>query len=278
MILSFNDHSGAVGMAVPYYHRLTGDAEANRAILHYEVYMRNYNINLWRIKSPYAFTALGSAMAVPLWAYKAIGGMTPKKSGEDFYFLQKLRKYGSLICWNKEKVYPEARFSDRVFFGTGPAMIKGRAGDWDSYPVYAYQLFDRIKETCDKFESLFTEDIQTPMDEFLTARFDDENIWKPLRKNSTVPEQFARACHNKVDGLRILQFLKQSQASSESTDEDNLMDFLGRYYPDESRDLVPEGKLSFNESDLMLLNNIRNFLVDKEEQYQKSKILLSHEQ
>ncbi len=92
-----------------------------------------------------SFTAIGSAMALPVKSYRAIGGMTPHKSGEDFYFLQKLRKFGKVLTWNKEKVYPEARYSDRVFFGTGPAMIKGRDGDWSSYPIYPFELFDEIK-------------------------------------------------------------------------------------------------------------------------------------
>ena len=90
VIDNFNHHPKATGMAVPYYHRLSGDEAVDRAILHYEIYMRNYSINLLRIGSPYSFTALGSAMACPVWAYKGVGGLTPKLSGEDFYFLQKL--------------------------------------------------------------------------------------------------------------------------------------------------------------------------------------------
>ena len=97
VIDSFQKFPKATALAVPYYHRLTDDDIANRAILHYEIYMRYYNINLLRIKSPYSFTALGSAIVLPVWAYRNIGGMTPKKSGEDFYFLQKLRKYGNMI-------------------------------------------------------------------------------------------------------------------------------------------------------------------------------------
>jgi cellulose synthase/poly-beta-1,6-N-acetylglucosamine synthase-like glycosyltransferase len=136
----------ASALAVPYYHRLTGSEAADRAILRYEIYMRCYAINLLRINSPYAFTALGSAIALTVKNYKSIGGITPKLSGEDFYFLQKLRKKARVLTWNSEKVYPAARFSDRVYFGTGPAMIKGAAGDWSSYPVYHHSRFEEIKQ------------------------------------------------------------------------------------------------------------------------------------
>ena len=180
---NFQKHPEAAALSVPYYHELTGDEEKDRAILRYEIYMRYYAINLWRIFCPYSFTAIGSAMALPVKSYRAIGGMTPHKSGEDFYFLQKLRKYGPVLTWNKEKVYPEARYSDRVFFGTGPAMIKSRDGDWSSYPIYPFELFDEIKETYDLLPDLFLKDVFTPMDDFIEEKFANQNIWQPLREN-----------------------------------------------------------------------------------------------
>jgi hypothetical protein len=235
---SFNSHTEAVAMAVPYYHPLVDEEEANKAMLRYEIYMRNYNIQLMRIKSPYAFTALGSAMVVPVWAYRAIGGMTPKKSGEDFYFLQKLKKYGNLLVWNNERVYPGTRFSDRVFFGTGPAMIRGRAGDWSSYPVYHQSFFNDIKNTYHQFHRLYEDpETPTPLDEFMEQVFGSGNPWKRIINNCRSREQFIRACHQKLDGLRILQYLKSSQAESGMRDDDCLqqnypVQFAGRKLDD----------------------------------------------
>jgi glycosyltransferase involved in cell wall biosynthesis len=205
----FRQKPEIIGLSNPYYHRLTGEEAKDRAILRYEIYMRNYALNLFRIDNPYRFTALGSAMATTVKNYKSIGGLTPKKSGEDFYFLQKLLKKGPLCVYNHRLVYPAARFSDRVFFGTGTAMIKGNYGDWSSYPVYEVSLFDQIRETCQKFEELFEHDLETPMDALLQVKANP--IWEKLRRNSRNPRQFARSCHEKVDGLRILQFLKSRQ-------------------------------------------------------------------
>ena len=197
----------AVALANPYYHKLTGKEAEDRAILRYEIYMRNYAINLFLIDSPYAFTALGSAIALPVSSYKAIGGLTPKLSGEDFYFLQKLRKFGNIAIHNTEKVYPVARFSDRVFFGTGPAMIKGNNGDWESYPVYHYSLFGDIKDTYNCFPRLFKGDCETPMVFFLQEQF-RENIWQALRENHKDEKHFIRACHEKIDGLKDIAISK----------------------------------------------------------------------
>jgi len=268
---NFNAHPEAVGLSVPYYHPLSGSESEDRAILRYEIYMRNYAINLWRIANPFNFTALGSAMALPVSSYRAIGGMTPKKSGEDFYFLQKLRKYGLLLTWNKEKVYPAARFSDRVFFGTGPAMIKGAAGDWNSYPVYHHKLFDIINNTYKKFDELYEKDVETPMDDFILNVLKQKNIWEPLRINAKTAKQFKRACRDKIDGLRILQFLKHTQSSMKMVDEDCLIDLFKSYYPDklEKLEILNEG-FNFDELSLEKLDEIRNMMVEIEESYQQN--------
>ncbi len=118
----FAHHEKAIALSNPYYHKLSGDNRLDRAMLRYEIYMRHYAVNMWRIGSPYNFTALGSAIAVPIRAYRKAGGITAKKSGEDFYFLQKLRKTGWICNYNTHNVYPGTRYSDRVFFGTGPAL------------------------------------------------------------------------------------------------------------------------------------------------------------
>ncbi|RLD49801.1 MAG: hypothetical protein DRJ05_20480, partial [Bacteroidetes bacterium] len=184
IVENFQEHPKAVALSIPYYHPLNEDPSANRQILHYEIYMRYYALNLWRIKSPYSFTAVGSAMALPVWSYKTIDGITPHKSGEDFYFLQKLRKYGVVLSWNREKVYPAARFSDRVFFGTGPAMIKGNQGDWSSYPIYPYRLFDKLGDFFNFFPKLFESEIETPLDDFISETFGHDGIWQQFRQNS----------------------------------------------------------------------------------------------
>jgi len=259
----------ALALSVPYYHQLTNDNAANRAILHYEIYMRYYAINLMRIKSPYNFTALGSAIVFPIWAYRKVGGITPKKSGEDFYFLQKLAKAGKVLIWNCEKVYPAGRFSDRVFFGTGPAMIKGNSGDWSSYPIYNYRLFDNIKKTYSLFPALFKKDVYTPLDGFIDDKFKEDNIWESLRNNSKNEESFVRACFEKIDGLRILQYLKSEHIGGKTTDEKNLVEFLHKFYKNEDfNSKIDIKEFSFEDSDIRVLDAVRDFLVEKEQEDQ----------
>ncbi|MCD4698846.1 MAG: glycosyltransferase [Bacteroidales bacterium] len=269
------EHNKAVALSVPYYHKLTGDKIKDRAILHYEIYMRYYAINLGRIENPYSFTAIGSAIALPVKAYKAIGGITPHKSGEDFYFLQKLRKYGEVLTWNKEKVYPAARYSDRVGFGTGPAMIKGRVGDWSSYPLYPFELFDEVKKTYDLFPSLFEKDVPTPMDEFNALKFNDQNIWQPLRENFKTRDKFVKACYHKIDAFRILQYLKWRNNGKKSNDEENLIFWLKYFYKDQVLNFSFDiSKISFTESPVEDLDQIRNTLANIEKKFQKVNVVI----
>lgn len=270
IIQNIRNNPEAYAISVPYYHKLSGNSELDRAMLRYEIYMRAYAVNMWRISSPYCFTALGSAIAFPVWAYRKVGGMTPKLSGEDFYFLQKIVKTGRLIHWNSEIVYPATRLSDRVFFGTGPALIKGIDGDWSSYPVYSYRLFDKIAATYKLFGELYKGNMETPLDDFLINRF-GELPWDKLRKNYKTSSHFMRACHEKIDGLRILQFLKDSQPPDEHISEASLTDILSLYkdqFQGQFSGLKPD--IRFEETPIDDLDLIRDFLFTIEQNYRKT--------
>lgn len=249
----FESEKKYVAVSNPYYHKLIGKEAEDRAVLRYEIYMRCYELNLRRIRSPYAFTALGSAMAVRVEAYRKIGGIAPKKSGEDFYFLQQLSKIGLVSTSNSVAVYPATRLSDRVFFGTGPALIKGIAGDWKSYPIYSPKLWDEIAEIYQSFEQTSKSTNQ----QFLSP----EDFQK-FRTNSKTDAQFMKFCHEKFDGLRILQYLKARHAENPQKDEIALREnFWTLDIP-----MALPADFSFQNSPVNLLEEIRKRLFEKAEE------------
>jgi hypothetical protein len=63
-------------------------------------------------------------MAVRRNAYLSQGGMNTRSAGEDFYFLQKFIEINKLFEIKTTAVYPSARMSNRVPFGTGRAMLE----------------------------------------------------------------------------------------------------------------------------------------------------------
>lgn len=278
---TINHHKEAAGLSVPYYHPLTGDEMTDRCVLRYEIYMRNFALNMLLIQNPYCFSAIGSGMACSARMYKKVGGLTPKMSGEDFYFVQKLRKAGNIIIDFDKVIYPASRFSDRVYFGTGPAMIKGRKGNWDSYPIYPQELFNDVKTTFSSIPALYVEEISTPMDTFLTSAFglnedEIEEIWQPLRINSPSVEQFTKAAMQKVDGLKILQYLKGSCDSIDEKNEERLSSFiLNNFQPDDSiMEALDQIKVKgFNTVPVTVLNLVRDFLFVMERKLQHKIVL-----
>jgi hypothetical protein len=230
LVAAFSRHPAACGIAARYHHPVTEDDEVTRAMLGYEIYMRFYALNLWRIRSPYAFTALGSAIALPVRVYRQLGGLTPRSSGEDFYFLQKLVKHGRVLHWSDAAVAPATRRSRRVPVGTGQAIVAACEGRHaDRYPLYPARLFDRVGRTTEAFPGLFVDSVTTPLDGFLREKTHTDDPWQPLRANHRSLERFVSACHERLDGLRILQYLKAEYRRAPSDDRATLLDWLGRH-------------------------------------------------
>lgn len=267
---NFAENPEFPAIAVPYYHPLTGDEARDRAILRYEFYMRNYAINLLRIGSPYGFTAIGSAMAMRAGALRKIGGITPLKSGEDFYLMQKFRKMTAIGLYNTECVYPAARYSSRVDFGTGPAMLKGSQGVWDSYPIFHYTLFEPIENTYRILNQLFTQDYHTPFLDFLQSNAKTEiSLWDSIRQNVKDLPHFIQAFHEKADGLRILQFLRTQQRQHEIlSDENVLFQNIMHWLPDETPAWMTSNFL-FKDLSVKQLDDVRNILFQYESQLRK---------
>lgn len=255
---SMNASPKASAMAVPYYHPLSGEEVVDRSLLRYECYMRYYLISLFEINNPYAFSALGSAMVFPMWAYKRVGGITPLQGGEDFYLMQKFCKTGRIILRTNALVRPQGRISARVPFGTGPAVGAGLELQKSKYPFFSKEGFDAIKDTYTMFPMLYELDKVTPMTDFLQHQLKEDDIWGSLRKNFRTRELFVKACAERVDGLRMLQFLKQYPSGDEC-----LLSFL-EYKG------IDVDDFSFEHSQIHRINEIRDGLFEMEQAYRDS--------
>ena len=119
----FLENLNAVGASIQFAHLYTSlPAKEKIAIVHYELFLRYYVNGLRLAQHPFAFHTIGSSMAVRNLAYQKQGGMNKRKAAEDFYFLQKVFVLGNFTEINSTCVYPSARISERVPFGTGKAV------------------------------------------------------------------------------------------------------------------------------------------------------------
>ncbi|MDR0763223.1 MAG: glycosyltransferase, partial [Bacteroidales bacterium] len=232
----FEQDSKILALTAPYYHLTDGfERHQQIAALRYEIYMRAYLINLYRSKHPYAFTAIGSGIVSTVKAYRKAGGLTPVKSGEDFYFIQKLFKIGKVDAWCNTVCNPSIRASGRVFFGTGPAISKGLVNDWKSYPIYPFSLFEDICSIYKGFDRLWQQSaaVITNASATVAARakpiicedITEYDIAK-FQANASTKEQFVKFCTEKFDALRTLQYLKSRYRQDDKTDADNLQELL----------------------------------------------------
>lgn len=264
----FAAHPAVTAMAVPYYHEVNPlDEEQSRAMLRYEIYMRNYAINLLKINSPYGFTALGSAIAMRVESLRKVGNITPLQSGEDFYLVQKFCKMGGLSLFNTECVYPAGRYSDRVPFGTGPAMRQGANGVWDSYPIYHHRVFEPVQDAYNRLPELYENRISAKDNDFLLFLQKDpgkQDIWADIRRNVTDFDHFVKAFHQKADGLRILQYArfkhKQHAVNEEFAINDNLRLWISENIPSWFTSHRPLTAYSVEQ-----LNTVRDLLFEVEQ-------------
>ncbi len=128
-----------------YEHRLPDDDEEKKAIITYEIFLRYYVHGLKYASSPYAFDTIGSTMFCDVESYIKIGGMNKKKAAEDFYFMEKLAKITGIIKVSTAKVFPSARRSWRVPFGTGQRINRFFAGTHDENVLHNPKCFEILK-------------------------------------------------------------------------------------------------------------------------------------
>lgn len=263
----FEQNPEMTALCVPYYHLLNGDDETrDKALLRYEIYMRNYSVNLLKINSPYGFTALGSAIAMRAESLRKIGNITPLQSGEDFYLVQKFCKMGGLSLFNTECVYPAGRYSDRVPFGTGPAMRNGANGIWDSYPVYHHSFFAPIEEAYGKLRELYENTLSVEDNDFLhflQKEKQKSDIWQDIRENVSDFQHFVKAFHQKADGLRILQFVRAKHREQPELERDALYDNFHLWVTDNCPGWLMPSK-PWHQYTLEQLDTLRNLLFKEE--------------
>lgn len=144
----FSDNPRVKGASIRFEHLIPGDITnpLREAISAYELHLRYYYQALKYSGYPDVFHTVGSAIAVRASAYAAVGGMSRRQAGEDFYFIQKMIPSGGFIEINDAVVYPSPRISERVPFGTGPAVKSVLADPDHNYYTYNPEAFTELKK------------------------------------------------------------------------------------------------------------------------------------
>lgn len=213
----FIENPKNVGATISFQHQKEGLLlKQLEGIQLYEMYLEYYKQALDFSGYPYSMFTIGSAFVVTAEAYVKRGGMNRRQAGEDFYFLQNLVQLGKVGEITTTKVYPSARLSDRVPFGTGPVLQKWMNGEEDLTLTYNYRAFADLKKIFEIKEHFFKVDesefkgIISGLPESIHQFVLNDNFWKEiedLNKNCSRLASFQNRFFQKFNAFKILKYL-----------------------------------------------------------------------
>lgn len=219
----FHQNPESPGCSIFYQHTRSDEdisGEHRMAIAQYELHLRLYT-NLVRLTGlPFGYHTVGSSMAVRVTEYLKEGGMSPRKAGEDFYFLQKFMKLGNFTRLHQTTVFPSARISARVPFGTGRAMtdILQHRREPDSLMTYSIETFRDFAQWFKNLEAIYQSgDFHAgspapPLAEYLSKEF-PQSIIGQLKMNCSDYPSFQKQVIRKLDAFWIMKWANYSAST-----------------------------------------------------------------
>jgi len=201
---------------VAYEHQEADTDEGKAAIYCYETFLRYWILGLKYAKSPYAYHSIGSTMVCSAEAYLAVRGMNRRQAGEDFYFLNKLAKIGGINYIKKTCVFPSARASFRVPFGTGRRIQRFLNREQEEYILYDPRVFEILAKWLLLMEKplhynekdilVKTGSIHPSLPVFLED-YQFEDVWKRIRRNAKNENTLKSQFHCWFDGFKTLKLI-----------------------------------------------------------------------
>jgi hypothetical protein len=210
------DSNPKQGLAIFQFKHDLDSEKYSQEIIHaamlYEIYLRYFRICLQNTGFPYAYHTIGSCFAVSPETYRRAGGMPKKQGGEDFYFIHKCAPITKTGIIKKPLVFPSPRISDRVPFGTGPAVK--RIISQDKYQVYSFRSFLIIKEFYTSFPAIYynTDAAISKIPKEIINYIGLEDLVKKINecKTNTAGEQaFIKRMFRNFDAFFVIKFLNE---------------------------------------------------------------------
>jgi len=197
-----------------YCHPLDNAASPTerQAMIQYELHLRYYQLGLQQATVPYAFTTIGSCFACRASDYARQGGMNRRQAGEDFYFLHKIARRGSIGLCRDAVVSPSARITSRTPFGTGEAMatwLASGASEWTSYHPNA---FIDLAAMAHQIDSMATTDYTTAMlpstmQDFFEQQQGSKHLAE-IRRNTATHDAFCKRFWHWFNGFLAMKFIR----------------------------------------------------------------------
>jgi hypothetical protein len=205
------------GCNIYFEHPLVDDQpkSVTEGIVNYELFLRYYRQALRYIEFPYPYHTIGSCMGVKADVYAKQGGMNKNKGGEDFYFLHKIFPLGQFIEINDTAVYPQARLSQRVPYGTGMAITEWVEKDDKQFYTYPLQQFKDLRLLFEEITELYAldnEQLNTfvrKQNPAVSAFLQNEsfvNHITEIQQNTAELDSFEKRFFDWFNGMKVLKY------------------------------------------------------------------------
>lgn len=201
---------------IEYEHIYSDTSPEAEAIICYEIFLRYHRLGLKFAKCYYDYHTIGSTIVCDVESYIKAGGMNKRKAGEDYYFLEKLAKLNKIYTITDALVFPSARKSWRVPFGTGQRITRHLSKKQNEYVAYNPGSFKILKRWLKIFMSDKTNEpkqilseaknISKALSDFLLAN-NFEKDWKQILKNNFSLKEIQKQKIFWFDAFRTLKLI-----------------------------------------------------------------------
>ena len=197
-------------------------ASLKEGIILYELYLRYLRNAIKWCGYVHSIHTVGSSFAVKASSYVKQGGMNRRQAGEDFHFLHKIVLLGNYGKVTEATVFPAARISHRVPFGTGAALKKWEEGDQELFSAYSLKIFETLHPLFAEPGYFFDTDpslwdrkfleYDRYLVDFLMKAGTRERLIE-LRDNCADKKNFVKRFFHEVSAFRIIQYLNSREST-----------------------------------------------------------------
>ncbi len=173
----------------------------------YDFKLRYYQQAVRFLGAAYDYIPLGSTLVLGAIAYAQVRGFPAKSGGEDFYLLNKLAKIGVVKQPLEPVVQIQIRFSDRVPFGTGPAVsqILQLHEANQALKYYHPTVFHVLKKWRQQLITYFVDEKLPTDDHGLNGYWQLEKILIKNKQQIKTTKRWVQFIHEWLDAFKILK-------------------------------------------------------------------------
>jgi len=191
----------------------------------YDFKMYYYQQGIRFIGSAYNYIPLGSTLIIHAEAYAKIRGFPVRSGGEDFYLLNKVAKLGGVFQPEQPVVEINVRMSERVPFGTGPAIRKIRADiEQGQLPLYYHpRIFVILKKWRNQLLDYYHQQQLPVADEGLNECWDMETVLVKAMGQTNSEQRWQQFIHEWLDAFKLLKSVHFLRGRYPSLDRESLL-------------------------------------------------------